>query len=149
MYNKLIAILFGAALIFSVGCATSGPDRGTVTPKSAVPAVKAAAYIGTALTLKQKPEALEGFQIAHKQLTLLENQSSLDWTSVLVIVNNLPVKELQGAEAQLIITTSAILLNTYADGAMVPVNEHLEDIHVIVKALREGIELGITAAKLK
>jgi len=144
MIKKLIPILFAATLM--VGCATSGPDKGKVTPKSAVPAVKTAAYLGTALTIKKKPDTLDEFQMAHKQLTLLELQSTVDWTTLLAIVNSLPVKQLEGDTAQLIITSTFIILNTYADDAFVPVNKHIDDIHVIVKALREGLELGITAA---
>jgi hypothetical protein len=149
MLNKINAILLGVVLLFPLGCATSGPDKGKITPQSAVPAVKTATYLGTALTIREKPDVLDEFQMVHKQLVLLEAQKAIDWTSVVVVLNNLPVKELRGTNAQLIISSGMVLLNTYANGALDPINKHIEDIHLIVKALREGIELGITDANIK
>ena len=134
LYVSLLLIaLFG---VLAGGCSTLQNGG-----KSVVPAVKTATYVGTFYALKEHPEWRPGFELARRELGMLGEAQTIDFTTVLSIVNRLPVEELKSPEATLIITGATILLTEYS-GDIIPL-DRVEDVRPIVKALYEGVALGL------
>lgn len=131
---KYIPILAVVALM-AVGCQT-GPQG----QRDLAPTVKTAAYIGTAYSLAEHPEWRPGFVEARNDLALVEQVETIDFALVLAIVHRLPIKEIQNSKAAILVTGAIILLSDY--GASLPPDQ-MEKVRPIVKAMREGIELGL------
>jgi len=131
----LAATAICAAIILLTGCMTV-PDGTKPNNK-----IKGVAYIGTATVLKKHPEYRAGFLQAAADLTTIEQADPIDFTTVLEIVNRLPVKELQGDDAMIYITGVTILLedftNVQLDLSKTP------QLRSAVIGLRQGIELGL------
>lgn len=141
--KKILPILVLIPILFA-GCTTTRTlEDGTVVTeqRNITPAIKAAAVIGTHYALKEHPEWREGFKIAALELKVLESAETLDFATILSIVNRLPVDELKGDDATLIITGATILLTEYGGGVL-PLDK-LQQFQPIARALREGIELGL------
>lgn len=132
--KKLMTMVTLVALICA-GCQTT--DGG----KDYTGLIKTASYAGTAIALREHPEWRGGFQTAQTELQFLASQESIDWSSVLIVVHRLPVKELQSQDAALIITGASLLLSEY--GKSISLNT--EKAKPVVLALIEGIQLGMSA----
>lgn len=137
MIKKLILTLsLGICLAAPIGCATTPGGK-----KDLAPLVKTAAYVGTTYALKAHPEYRPGFELALAQLETLEQSETIDFVTLLAIVNRLPVTELKSDEATLIVTSATLLLSEYGGGVL-PV-EQLEKARPIAVALRSGIALAL------
>lgn len=123
------------AASLAIGCQTSPTGERDIAP-----AIKTAAYIGTAYALADHPEWRTGFTEAATDLALIEQMDAIDFAMVLAIVHRLPVKELRSSKAAILITSATILLSDY--GGSLPLDQ-LDKIRPVVKAMREGIELGL------
>lgn len=132
MIRNTIALL---ALTLAVGCQTTpdGSQRIATT-------VKTAAYVGTSLYLSDHPEARVEFERANYELEQIERMEVIDFATILAIVNRLPVKELKSDDARIIITGATIILADFAGQLRL---DQMEQLRPIVKALREGIALGL------
>lgn len=137
--------------IFSLGCATTSTNGTSTTntvnwTKHVSALVKGAAYVGTFEDLKRNPDHLDKYNTAVGDLRFLEANAVIDWTTVLMLVQSFPQKELQSETAQLSITLAMILLTEVETQTKTNLTGVVgEDAkRAIVVALREGIELGIT-----
>jgi len=131
--KKLLSSLILIGVLALSGCATSPVSRATT-------GAKLAAYIGTTEYQRAHPETRPAFVIAAEELRDIEQAETIDFVTVLAIVQRLPVDRLRSPRAQLIITATSIIL---ADvGGQVPL-DHVESLRPVVKALREGVELGL------
>lgn len=105
------AILSTLALTIFTGCATfSDPNSVTIR------AIHGAAMTGTILAVQEHPEWLPAFKVAHDELGVLVKNGNLDFSQVESIIQRLPVNELHGSEARLIITAAGVLLDDYVRG---------------------------------
>ena len=130
---NLLATAVLAATLTITGCATS-PQ----TQQRAQTAAKLAAYVGGSEYLRAHPETRPAFVLARDQLKAIEQAETVDLTTLLAIVNQLPVKELKSDRAQMLVTAATIILADYA-GAL-PL-EKLNDLKPVAQAIREGLDL--------
>jgi hypothetical protein len=108
------------------------------------PAVKVAAFSGTSIALQEHPEWIKGFNEALGDLKLIEASPKIDFTTVLAVVQRLPVKELKSPEAKLAITGGTMLLAEYSPEInQITALDKVQEIRPIVTALREGVEQGL------
>lgn len=132
MRTKLLPL---AALLLGVGCATTPTGQRDIAPT-----IRVAAYMGTAYAVAEHPEWRPGFEQAVIDLTVIEQAPTIDLATILAVVARLPIKQIQNSKATILITGAIILLSDY--GASLPPDQ-MEKLRPIVKALREGIELGL------
>lgn len=112
-----------------------------------LPEIRLAAEEGTRLPLQIHPEWRNEYQKAVDDLKDLEALPSINFSLITAIVNRIPAKELKSSNAQIAIQGGQVLLSladTYlaSHGKTVPL-ETVADIHLIVTALREGVEAGL------
>lgn len=132
---KQLALITTLTALLATGCAIT-PDG----QRNIAPTIKTAAYIGTAYALSERPEWRPGFIEARNDLALVEQIETIDLVMVLAIVNRLPIKELRDSKAVILMTGAIILLGDF--GASLP-PEQMDKLRPVVKAMREGIELGL------
>jgi len=137
MKNIILSLTLAVSMLFGSGCASIGLG----TAKDPIPAIKTAAYVGSFYALREHPEWRSGFETALAELKVLENSDTLDWVSLMAIVNRLPVDELKSDDATVIITAGTMLLSQYGEGVLDV--DSLEKIKPVAAALREGIELAL------
>lgn len=130
------AILSTLLLAAACGCAT--PPHGD---RDIAPIVKTAAYVGTHYALVKHPEWKQDFELAANELRGLENSETIDFVTILAIINRLPIKELKSDNAAIVVTSATILLSEYG-GRIVPV-EQVAKAKPIAAAIRQGIELAL------
>lgn len=135
--KKLITSLTVSSLLFMNGCSTLTPNQ--VTNYAAVAEV--AAFTGTSVALKQHPEWRPGFIEASAELKTIANSTNITITQIMMIVQRLPVKELQSDTAKLTITSATILLS----GLNVPEMpaDRIKQLQPIVVSIYTGIDMGI------
>lgn len=127
--------LLALMVVLATGCATTPTGERDIAPT-----IKTAAYMGTAYALLERPHWRKGFEEAVIDLNLAEQGKTIDLVTVLAIVQRLPVKELQNSKAVILFTGAIILLNDY--GVSLPPDQ-VDKLRPVVKAMREGIELGL------
>jgi hypothetical protein len=103
-------------------------------------AIRAAAFTGTALALRDHPEWRKGFEEAASDLAIIEQAEVIDFPLVLAIVQRLPVSELRSSDAAIIITGATILLSDF--NSSIPLDQ-IEKLRPVVSALRQGITLVV------
>lgn len=136
MKNLLLALALTATLIFT-GCATTPGGK-----RDYAPVVKQAAFLGTFYAIKENPSWRDEFETAAAQLETIAASERIDFGLVLLIAGSLPVKELQGSDAKIIITSAQLLLADYAGGPALSL-EQSEQTRAIVSALAVGIRAGL------
>lgn len=133
----VVGLLLAGSLLWSTGCSTlSNNDLTRITS-----ATKIAAYVGTSTALRQNPNWRASFIAASADLKVLETAETLDLAQILAIVQRLPVKELKGETAMIVITSATILITEF-NVSTIPL-ERVEQLRPIVTALRQGIDLGL------
>jgi hypothetical protein len=136
--NKLLGILtLTAALAFLPGCA--GTPKPEVIRHIAT-ATQIAAKDGTFIYVSGHADDRDKFQKAHDSLAILEEAQSIDFGTVLKIVQQFPIKELKNPQTVIAIQDANILLTDL--GATIPLDK-VNDLRPIVTALRLGIEQGL------
>lgn len=103
---------------------------------------KVASYVGTAEALRSHPEWLPGFQVARDELTVLEAAEVIDYVTLIAIIQRLPVRELKGDRAILLITSATLLIQELGNPA-IPLDQ-VPQLRPIVSAIRQGIDLGLS-----
>jgi hypothetical protein len=134
MMNRITSpTIFLAMALLLAGC-QSNPNG----ERDVGPAIKTAVGIGTSIALMEHPEWRPAFEMAVADLRVIEQQEKIDFGTVLLVVQNLPVKELRSDTARIVFTSAAILLSEY-DSPEIDVTK----VRSVVTALREGIEFGL------
>lgn len=132
-----IGLASGALALLS-GCAST--PQGKVTQIAV--AVKYVAYDGATVILKEHPDWRSGFEKARNDLAALDaSTNKIDMADVLIIVQRLPIKELQSFEARLAFNNATMLLQDLQTGTVVDLSQ--VDLHPIVSALREGLDRAL------
>lgn len=132
--KKLLLTVAVVATSLLMGCANIQQNQKVAT------LCKVAAYDGTYLYVKAHPESRVHFQTAVEELKALEAAETVDAVTLLAIVQRFPVKELHSEAATLVVGNATLILSDYTTS--VPV-EQIENLKPIVKAIREGVELGL------
>lgn len=102
---------------------------------------KQAAEDATINLLAQHPEWLPYFKTAQSDLNILANSPNPSFNDLLKIVQQLPVKQLKGQNAQLAFEAGTFVLST-VDIPATPVDA-AADINTIARALADGVAAGI------
>lgn len=134
-FSKIIPIiLLALCVLIPTGCSTLNGQSPQLKSAALV-----AAYVGTAETLRAHPEYRAGFELAARELRVLED-GNVDALKLMEIVQRLPVKELKSDRATIIITAATILLTDQIGATPI---EKLNDLKPVVSAIRQGIEQGL------
>lgn len=134
MKTKLISLALAASLL--CGCGTIAPDN----MQRVQTAAKIATYVGATEYLRSHPETRPAFVTAKTTLTQLSQSETLDWVTLLAVVNQLPVKQLQNERAKVIVTVATITISDYA-GAL-PL-DRLKELQPLAGAMAEGLTLAL------
>jgi hypothetical protein len=140
-----ITIAVGAVIIYLMavlfaGCTTT-PEGKTVPDTARIALItREAATIGTQEALFRRPELKEKFVLVVAQLAVLESQPDITVESLLGIISQLPVTELQSHDAKLAFS-SARLVVAAAGWSTVSI-VRAEQLRPVVIALREGLVAG-------
>jgi hypothetical protein len=114
------------------------------TPESTLARIKTtcklAAYVGTAEYLKEHPASRPQFEQASAALKILENAETIDFATLLAIVQRLPIDQLGNADTKIIITAATIILSDWGGSLSL---DQLDNIRPVAGAIRQGIELGL------
>lgn len=132
--KKVISIVVAASLM--VGCSTMSPT----TSQRMQTAAKVVAYVGAKSYMDYHPESRAAFAIAKTKLVELSQAESLDWVTLLGIMNSLPIKQLENKDAKMIITIATITLSDYA--GELPLDK-LKELQPLAGALAEGLTMAL------
>lgn len=146
--KKLIAALLSASLLTApvlvlpllTGCASLNDGLSGSNAQRIQTSVKLAAYLGTSAYLTKNPQTRPAFVTARDQLLLLSTAENIDAATLLAIVSQLPVKELNGDQSKLIITAATIILSDFAGELQL---DQLKQLQPIAKSMADGITLGL------
>lgn len=152
--NSLASLLISIAAVFALttqtGCGTLDPGDDPVTEKYR-PLVYSITYAGSVITLRNSDEDVRTkFEQVNDSLSALLITEQIDAFAVARVLSTLPVKELQGDDAQLIISTGAALLVVYDDALLTPETKSTlemtaRELRVIAGAIRDGIRDALAA----
>lgn len=134
MRTKLLPLL---ALVLGVSCATTPDGQQDITP-----AIRAGAYMGTAYALLEHPERRGQFEQAAIDLRVIEEAPTISLGDVLLIVNRL-VNDDPRSKSAILLNGAIVLLADYG-GTLPP--DQMDKLRPYVKAMRDGIELGLGPA---
>jgi hypothetical protein len=131
--GTLQVLVLGLALLGATGCATFKQDAASNAQR-----IKVAAYLGTYEALHARAEWRPQFQLVAANLRTIEDADVIDFTTVLAVLQTLPIKELKGERTVVYVTAAAMLL----DDTRLRV-KNTDEARTVVRALREGLELGM------
>jgi hypothetical protein len=135
-----IAILGIAAFIAFAGCASTGGLNAATTATIAKIAAKDATY----LALKQNPDWRPAFEQAFTDISVLAAQDKIDVGTLAVIIQRLPVKELKGTTAQIIISDVQIIVAQIApNSGQIVSADKFADPKIVIAAIRDGLRIGL------
>lgn len=147
MKTKLSKITLALALsgLLLTGCATTpgGGSSPNIPQISAV--VKVAARYGVFYAVRQEPKSREYFTLAETALGALLNSGTFDPVALEATLKNIPVNELNSAEALLAVQSALeIYKSTYAEVVSKKLDE-VQYLRPILQSLLDGITLGLAA----
>jgi hypothetical protein len=136
----IIGIITTAFCLWLTGCASTGGLNVATTSTVA----KIAAKDATFFALRQHPEWRPAFDQALADITVLANQDKIDVATFAAIVHRLPVKELKGDTAQVIIGDVQIIVEQLApNSGEVVSHDAFADPKIIIAAIRDGMKIGM------
>lgn len=139
----IIGILCVAFVIWLTGCASTG-GLNPVVLQIADTSVEVIVKDVTHLTLQKKPEWRKDFETAYADVSVLAAQDKVDIATLAEIVNRLPVKEIKGTNAQLIISDVEIVVQKFApNNGQIVSTEKYADAKAIATAIRDGLRIGL------
>lgn len=136
----IIGILSMAFVVWLTGCASTGGLNVATTSTVAKIAAKDATYFA----LKQHPEWRANFETAYTEISVLAAQDRIDVASLSAIIQRLPVKQLNGTTAQIIISDVEIVVEQIVpnNGQIVSADK-FTDPKIIIGAIRDGLRIGL------
>lgn len=141
--NRVFCLFLSLFLL--VGCVTTGQNPGLTDAKvkKVAQVVELASYNGTFLFLQEKPENKYIFESVVRSLDiLLEDEITLD--KFLLIVKELPIKELKSKDAIIILDNMIIVFGIYQDDLIkLDKLEQVQKLKPVIISLRDGIKRGI------
>lgn len=136
------ALLAGSVFLFG-GCASVPADGSAPRDTKRLEAIaKLAAFDGTVIYLKKHPESRATFELAHAELTKFvdDNGGQLSLGALLNVMDELPVKQLQGEYGAVIVGSAIILFDEFV-GDKVEVDS--AQLRPVAVAIRDGIGMGL------
>lgn len=140
MKTKIQALPILAAVLLAAGVFTACVTTRTERIAHLATVSKIVAKDATSLYLAAHPENRPAFVAAREELMVLEAATNLNFGLVLAIVHHLPIRQLANPVTQLLITDTEIILTDL--NASIPLDQ-VNDLRPIVKALADGIGLGL------
>lgn len=146
--KRILSVLLSVSLLTApvivlpllTGCASLNDGLSSSNAQRIQTSVKLAAYLGTQAYLTKNPQTRPAFVAARDQLLLLSTAENIDAATLLAIVSQLPVKELNGDQSKLIITAATIILSDFAGELQL---DQLKQLQPIAKSMADGITLGL------
>lgn len=136
--------LIAITLSFLTGCATTGGLNIATTATVA----KIAAKDATFFALTQHPEWRPAFQRAYIEVQALAVQDKIDVSTLAAIIARLPVKELRGTTAQIIIGDVQIIVEQLVpNSGQIVSSDKYADPKIIVTAIRDGMKIGLDSTE--
>ena len=135
--KRYIPLLAAIVLLFTPGCMT------TQQAHMVCPQVQSIAEVGTRRALQVKPEYRQGFAVAQVALEEASRDTTLSFVDLANVLDRLPVRELQDADARLIIDTSLLTLKLLFPSDPAVDLTQIESAVVISRCLAEGIKAGL------
>ncbi len=135
--KKLNSLILAATLL--VSCATT--PEGKITQIHDL--TYAASSLGTQVALRQEPAWRSKFTIAYESLNTLINSGVVSGAALRGILASLPVKELKGENAKIIIETATTLYDMTV-GTKVNL-EAAPYTLAAAKGIRDGLKVGLAA----
>jgi hypothetical protein len=136
----ILGILAISFVVWLTGCASTG-GLNTATASTVA---KIASKDATYFALKQNPQWRPAFEQAFSEVSVLAAQDKIDVAALAAIVARLPVKELKGTTAQIIISDVEIVVEQIVpnSGEIVSADK-FTDPKIIIAAIRDGMRLGL------
>lgn len=150
MIKQILSVILCLALsLLSIGCVTTQNGDKQVDLTKVAGIVEVAAYSGVSYYLVENPQQTQKFSLASKELgILIEKGVSLE--AFIKIVETLPIKELKSKEGKIIVNSAIIIFGTFKNDLIkLDELERTQDLKVIAKALKSGIDLAIEVAQEK
>lgn len=142
MKKSLSIAIIGAAFAIWLlsGCASTGGLNVATTSTVA----KIAAKDATFFALIQHPEWRPAFEEAYVEVAALAAQDRIDVASLSAIIQRLPVKELKGTTARIIISDIQIVIEQIApNSGQIVSEEKYADPKIVIGAIRDGMRIGL------
>jgi hypothetical protein len=146
--KKVISSLLVACLISTlfVGCTTTGGTSGTTVNtnqvKIAATVVKDAAYLVAVLDCKENPDHAVIYTAVGTIVKSLVNSNTLDTVTFQTALLNSNIKELQTAEAQVVVQLLVDIYNNHvADSVNLNINQNVW-LKEMLTALSDGVLQG-------
>lgn len=140
MKTKLFLTTSLIALVMIPACTTT-PEGKTIPDVPRIAAVtREAATIGTQQALLAHPEWATQFRKVYGQLSVLSSSPDITVEKLLVIVNQLPVKQLQSQNATLAISGARLLITATGWSSVTVVRA--QQMKPVVDAIMEGMVAG-------
>lgn len=137
MKSKILTVLFCASVICLAGCKSLPTTEQQL--QSLETKAKGITYIVTAESMIQHPEWKPHFEVASEELRILSTSTNIDLPMITAIVSKLPIKELKGQHAAIIITAGSIFLQD--EVGQIKVNQP-EGLRRVALGAHLGIELA-------
>lgn len=135
--RRLTALVLLPLLLFT-GC------KSAPAPQSIQNRAKGVAYLVTAEALLQHPEWRPGFATASDEFRMLGASTNVSLPVIAAIVQRLPVKELQGRHAAIVVTAATLFLqDSLGETAL----NQPEELRRAAQGIHEGIDLGLQLAR--
>lgn len=136
----IIGIIATAICVWLTGCASTGGLNVATTATVA----KIAAKDATFYALKQHPEWRPQFEQAYAEVQSLAAADKIDVAVLSSIVQRLPVKELKGVTAQIIISDVQIVVEQIApNNGQIVSSDSYADPKIVIAAIRDGMRIGL------
>jgi len=135
--GKVTTAVMVAALI-GVGCASFG-NRPAAERLGSL--AKVAAFTGTRVYLAEHPEQRPIFVKVHEALQGLEAGGTFDAAALALVLQSLPINELQGPEGSLYVSAAVVLWDEVIGGATAI--DQVAVVRAVLPKVREGLALGL------
>jgi len=143
---KKLFVTVGLVVVLQslTGCAYFKKNNINVNTTAVVATI--AAKDGVYLALQQHPEWRGEFELAYNNLVTLSKNPTININTLSSIIQQLPIKELKGPTAQIIIGDVAIIVASLAPNNGEIINEEkFADARVVINAIITGMRSALDA----
>lgn len=138
--GSILALVSLVAFIALAGCSTTGGLNVATTSLIAKVAAKDASYFA----LVEHPEWRPAFVRAYTEVSALASQDKIDVSTLAAIIARLPVKELKGTTARIVISDLQIIVEQIApNNGQIVSSDKYADPRIVITAIRDGMKIAL------
>lgn len=141
---QIVCLSLALFLPIICGCAMFGGGEQAAEADRVAVLARIASYIGTANHLAAKPEDAPKFQLVRNAVDSLLLGESVDLASLHEALSQLPIGELRGNKAAILVTSGFLLLEGMS-GEREPIKTP-EQVKALATAIRDGIGMALNTA---